>query len=323
MEGSGSLPVLHAGVAILEANIDSYFRFCDAKMVSYLEQEIATQSLLSDPRVVAANPWWQTAGALPIDRAGLLPVDPFPLEPGTVHLVYGPPGVGVSTRLLATGEQGITVGRAFVYVPTQVAAASTGQAIADCVIDAATRFENPVVAIDGAPGSDWAASLKRAIDTSALDAITIVVAGGSASGLREAAQALTGRRGGGVMSRMLPMSFREMVRHVSPVASSAIDRQDHDPTDLAGWARGLAPVADDLRRVWSTWCGVGSLPGTVARLRASIEDGAFLPSVDAHNPLVALAAGQAISGSVKSVTAAVELLSRLSAPSRRIHAVAR
>jgi len=186
---------------------------------------------LTETQVVAANPWWRGPGWEGADphlrrlreRPVLLPaplIDHMDVGRPAIHVLKGPRQVGKSTDLKLLARRRLQAGdrRSVVYLALDLL---VGQSPAD--IDASVRLAKSLSG--GDPGQlllldevtavpNWRVAVKALWDAGVIDRDVVVCTGSSA--LDMSAEGMPGRRGAGRDHLVLPQSFPNFARALSP-----------------------------------------------------------------------------------------------------------
>ncbi len=244
-----------------------------------------------------ANPWWQGPGWEEKDRhlatlhRAPFAYDPRPLEgivPGNVYTLLGPRRVGKSTAVKSHIRDLVVGGypaRRIVYyscdllADAQELAAFLERIYDEARVDGALAgedvpfylFLDEVQAVRG-----WQQAIKYLHDTHRLGQDCVVLTGSTARDLRVGSELLPGRRGRTLDRdrRLLPMTFRDVVRAVAP--DLPLPSAQGGPRELADVVAADSSLRAELLRprlrdataglieALELYAQIGGFPGAVA-----------------------------------------------------------
>ncbi len=243
------------------------------------------------------NPWWRDAQAWrPTDRV-LRDVDDAPfvyvpdaldgIAPPSLYVLTGPRRVGKSVAMRRKIQELLEGGedpRSIVYCscdgfrPQDLRRLfKAGRALMPAAQDRPMWwFIDEVTAV----GEDWGTVVKSLRDDTALRGDCVVLTGSSATGLRQAVDALAGRRGPDAARSdrlLLPMGFRSFCAHTG-VDTPALDRSLGVADLTSSRARDLyselAFWTESLVDAWENYLRIGGFPQAVADFVRSGDVGA-------------------------------------------------
>lgn len=232
------------------------------------------------------NRWWTTPSAIYDDRhlsrvsrstIPWLPPLPFQFNRDAIYTLRGPRQVGKSTILKRQIKQLIVEGwqpSGILYLDVELAGLERGSDLVSALRSYLDRerarpgqsqprlalFLDEVTRVD-----NWAGALRGLVDNDELRNVTVVATGSHTRDLASGGERLPGRRGGSPLDwELLPLSFREYVRLLSPELS------------LPSVLPDLSPEAARAR-----WREVGILhPRLSALFDQYLTVGGFLPAIN-------------------------------------------